>query len=86
MRMYIELDVHKKYLQVAVLDAEGQLVKQHRIGNSRDELVDFFRPFDKAEVVIESSTTWYPIYQLLSDRHEVTLSNTTKTTAIAQAK
>ena len=69
-----------------VLDAEGQLVKQQRITNSKDELANFFQPYDKPKVVIESSTTWYPIYQLLSDRHEVTLSNPAKTKAIAQAK
>ena len=86
MRMYIGLDVHKNYLQAAVLDAEGQLVKQQRIANSRDELVNFFQPFDKAKVVIESSGSWYPIYQLLSEKHEVTLSNPAKTKTIAQAK
>ena len=86
MRMFIGLDVHKDYLQAAVLDAEGQLVRQQRINNSKEEITNFFQPYDKARVVIESSTTWYPIYQLLSDRHEVTLSNPAKTKAIAQAK
>jgi len=86
MRMFIGLDVHKNYLQAAVLDAEGHLVKQQRIANSRDELVNFFQPFDKAKVVIESSTAWYPIYELLSDKYEATLSNPARTKAIAQAK
>jgi transposase len=86
MRMFIGLDVHKDYLQAAVLDAEGQLVKQQRITNARDDILNFLQPYDKSKVVIESSTTWYPIYQLLSDKHEVTLSNPAKTKAIAQAK
>jgi transposase len=86
MRMFIGLDVHKDYLQAAVLDAEGNLVKQQRITNSKEQIESFFQPFDKAKVVIESSTTWYPIYQLLSDRHDVKLSNPAKTKAIAQAK
>ena len=86
MRMFIGLDVHKDYLQAAVLDAEGNLVKQQRITNAREDILNFFQSYDKSKVVIESSTTWYPIYQLLSDRHDVTLSNPAKTKAIAQAK
>lgn len=86
MRVYIGLDMHKNYLQAAVLEAEGQLVKEQRIDNSKEEITDFFQPYERSRVVIESSTTWYPIYQLLSSRHEVTLSNPAKTRAIAQAK
>lgn len=55
MRMFIGLDVHKDYLQAAVLDAEGQLVKQQRITNARDDILNFFQPYDKLKVVIESS-------------------------------
>jgi transposase len=84
--MFIGLDVHKDYLQAAVVDTEGNLVKQQRITNSKEQIENFFQPFDKAKVVIESSTTWYPIYQLLSEKHQVTLSNPAKTKAIAQAK
>ena len=75
MCMYIGLDVHKNYLQAAVLDDEGQLLKQERIPNSKDEIINFFQEFNKAKIAIESSSTWYPIYQLLSEKHEVTLSN-----------
>ena len=60
MRMFIGLDVHKDYLQAAVLDAEGQLVRQQRINNSKEEIANFFQPYEKAKVVIDSSTTWYP--------------------------
>lgn len=84
--MFIGLDIRKDYLQAAVFDAEGQLVKQQRITNSKDDILNFFQPYDKSKVVIESSTIWYPIYQLLWDRHEVTLSNPAKTKTIAQAK
>jgi transposase len=84
--MCIGLDIHKDYLQASVPDAEGQLVKQQRINNSKEEITNFFQPYEKAKVVIDSSSTWYPIYQLLSSRHEVTLSNPAKTKAIAEAK
>jgi transposase len=83
MPMYIGLDVHKNYLQAAVLNDEGQLLKQQKIRNSRDEIASFLQPFENAKVVIESSSTWYPIYQLLSERYEVTLSNPARTKSIA---
>ena len=37
-------------------------------------------------IVIESSSAWYHIYELLSKRYKVTLSNPVKTKAIASAK
>lgn len=54
MRMLIGLDAHKDYLQAAVLDTEGNLVRQQRITNTKDEIADFFQPYDKAKVAIES--------------------------------
>lgn len=84
--MYVGLDVHKNYLQAAVLDDDGQLIKQQRIPNSREEVTSFFATMRNAKVAIEASSMWYPIYQLLSEIHEVVLSNPAKTKAIAQAK
>jgi len=41
---------------------------------------------DDAKIVIEASSAWYHIYELLSRRYQVTLSNPVKTKAIASAK
>jgi hypothetical protein len=67
--LFVGLDVHKNYLQAAVVDAKGQPVKQEKIENSRDDIASFFQQFENAKVVIESSSTWYSIYQLLSERY-----------------
>ena len=91
-RMYIGLDLHKNYLQAAVVDERGTLLKQERIPNE-DELIERF--FDRDlrnnsnEIVIESSSTWYHVYELLSKmdgQNHVVLSNPVKTKAIASAK
>ncbi len=85
------MDLHKNYLQTAVMDEQGNLLSQERIPN-RDENIEEFaskRLRDShAEIVIESSSTWYHVYELLSRNQNchVVLSNPVKTKAIASAK
>lgn len=95
--MFVGMDLHKNYLQVAVMDERGEVVKNCRIDN---ELKQVDRFFDKIsndasnnnnnnfKVVMESSNVWYNIYRHLSEeRHlDVRLSNPIKTRAIASAK
>ena len=84
--MFVGLDVHKKYLQAAVIDSEGTLLKEERVPNDIKEIERFFADIDDAKIVIESSSAWYHIYELLSRRYRVVLSNPVKTKAIASAK
>ncbi|MGC9146175.1 MAG: IS110 family transposase, partial [Nitrososphaeria archaeon] len=52
-----------------------------------DELINFSESLPvNSNVVIESSSTWYWAYRILSERHHVVLSNPLKTKAIASAK
>jgi transposase len=84
--MFVGLDVHKNYLQAAVVDNKGALLRQERIPNDIHEIDRFFSDVDDAKIVIESSSAWYHIYELLSRHHQVILSNPVKTRAIASAK
>ena len=90
--MYVGLDLHKNYLQAAVVDRKGSLLKEQRIPNQDESIKRFvdreLKKSRKNEIVIESSSTWYHVYELLSgDLHNhVTLSNPVKTKAIASAK
>jgi transposase len=85
--MFVGLDLHKNYLQAAVVDDEGKLLKEERIPNTNENLEKFSTNLhDKAEIVIESSSTWYHAYELLTKHHHVILSNPVKTKAIASAK
>jgi transposase len=88
--MYIGMDLHKKYLQVAVVDEKGKVMKNSKIDNDLDEIGKFFNDVNNqdAKVVMESSGVWYNIYEYLSEQKhlDVVLSNPLKTKAIATAK
>jgi hypothetical protein len=72
--MFVGLDVHKKYTEVAVLDEDGAVRKQERIQN-KPELIEEFSNNFSADMVTESSSTWYWLYEILSRRHRVVLSH-----------
>jgi len=85
--MFVGLDLHKNYLQAAVVDDEGRLLKQQRIPNTEEDIETFSTHLNNnSEIVIESSSTWYHAYELLTKHHHVILSNPVKTKAIASAK
>ena len=84
--MFVGLDVHKRYLQAAVVDNEGTILKEARVPNDIKEIERFFADIEDAKIAIESSSAWYHIYELLSKRYRVVLSNPVKTKAIASAK
>jgi transposase len=84
--MYVGLDLHKMYTQYAVMDNDGALVREGRIENDPGELERFSDSLTDANIVIESSSTWYGVYKILAKRHHVVLSNPGKTKAIASAK
>jgi transposase len=90
--MYVGLDLHKNYLQAAVVDKKGSLLKEQKIPN-QDESIKLFldrtlKKSRKNEIVIESSSTWDHVYELISEeeRNHAILSNPIKTRAIASAK
>lgn len=88
--MYIGMDLHKKYLQVAVVDEKGKVMRNSKIDNDLDEIGKFFNDVNNqdAKVVMESSGVWYNIYEYLSEQKhlDVVLSNPIKTKAIATAR
>jgi hypothetical protein len=83
---YVGLDVHKKYHQAAVVDNEGTILKEARVPNDIKEIERFFADIEASKIAIESSSAWYHIYESLSKRFQVVLSNPVKTKAIASAK
>jgi transposase len=87
--MFVGLDLHKNYLQAAIVDDRGTLLKEERIPNTDEDIERFSTKVlkgERTEIVIESSSTWYHAYELLSKSHHVILSNPVKTKAIASAK
>jgi transposase len=92
--MFVGMDLHKSYLQVAVLDGKGKVLKNSRIHNDLSKVGRFFNRIggsgnsSDVKVVMESSCVWYNIYEYLSEERQldVSLSNPFKTMAIASAK
>ena len=74
--LFVGLDLHKKYSEYAVMDVGGKLLRQGRIENTLDKMREFSESVPaQSSMVIESSSTWYWAHKLLSERHNVTLSN-----------
>ena len=85
--MYAALDVHKVYSQVVVEDEDGVLLQDERLENDPAIIERFSEDLPPGtKMVLESSSSWYWIYSMLSKRHDVILSNPVKTKAIASAK
>ncbi|MDG7043553.1 MAG: transposase [Nitrososphaerota archaeon] len=89
--MFVGLDLHKNYIQAAVVDDNGKLLKEKRIPNGDREILSFFEDEmlkDGSDIVMESSSTWYHVYDLLSraQGNHIILSNPVKTKAIASAR
>jgi transposase len=89
--MFVGMDLHKNYLQVAVMNEKGKVLQNSRINNNLKQVGRFFDENindEKARIVMESSCVWYNIYSYLSEEKHlnVVLSNAVKTRAIASAK
>ncbi len=88
--MYVGIDLHKNYMQVAVLDGDGNLTEEPEIPNEQDNrslkrFLDTMEP--GTSMVLESSSVWYDVYTCIRDAgYEVYLSNPIRTKAIAHAK
>jgi len=89
--MFVGMDLHKNFLQVAVMDKKGKVLRNSKIDNDLKHVGKFFKSINSREkplVVMESSSVWYNIYHYLSEERklDVVLSNPIKTKAIASAK
>lgn len=86
--MYIGMDLHKSYIQIAAIDTDGGLLYNHKIDNDTDSISKFLDGINTdAKIVIESSSVWYDVFcQLEARGFDVVLSNPLKTKAIASAK
>jgi len=85
--MFVGIDLHKSTFNAAVVDDDGNLLGETKGRCEPDELRRFSESLPKGSTVtMESSSTWYWAYRVLSQRHNVVPSNPVKTKAIASAK
>jgi transposase len=85
---FIGLDVHKRVVEVCVVDAEGRILWRHRFDLTRESLERFARERLTREdrVALEAtSNTWAVVRILKPFVDQVVVSNPLKTKAIAEA-
>ncbi len=88
-QQYVGLDVHKNFIQVAVMDKGGKVLSNTRVDNNDDEIRKIFAGIPKnAKCVMESSSVWYGLFRFISDslKRDVILSNPFETKVIATSK
>ncbi len=88
-RRYVGLGVHKKFLQFAIIDQDGQLLQEGKVPMDRRALQQFaktlLQPSD--EVALESTTNAWAVADLLEPYvAKVVVSNALATKASAWAK
>ena len=56
--IYVGIDVHKEFLQVAAIDENGKRLLDEHVRNDHASVKKFFAPFpvDKTHCVMESSS------------------------------
>ena len=85
---YTGIDLHKKTSFITTVDEKGKIVAKGNLPNNPDLIVKYFEELGgETQIVIESTASWYWIYDLLSGGGlQVIISNPVKTKAIASAK
>jgi len=70
--MYLGIDIHKRYAQVAVMDKTGEIVEEVRVENAN--LDDIAQRYAGAEAAIEATSNYYHIHDTLSEHLDVTVA------------
>ena len=88
-RHFVGIDLHKKFMQVAVMDAKGKVIMDRRVDcDPKTVRKEFAKMPPDSKYVMESSSVWYGMYRLLRDELglDVMVSNPYTTRLIAESK
>src|SRR5205807_1477943 len=86
---YVGLDVHKRVVEVCILDGAGKILDQFRFDLDRNTLLHFAqtRVTPRDRVALEATTNCFAVARVLRPFvAEVVVSNPLVTKAIAEAK
>lgn len=86
--LYVGIDHHKRYCQLAAVDEQGVLVKERRVLTEREQLTQFVQELAQPCVAtLEAGRNWGLVYDWLEEMvEEVQLAHPLKVKAIASAK
>jgi hypothetical protein len=79
--MYLGIDVHKRYAQVAVMDEAGEIVEEVHVENAN--LDDLAQRYAGAQAALEATSNYYHIHDTLSQHLDVTVAHPKKLNQIA---
>lgn len=80
--MYLGIDIHKRYAQVAVMDDAGEIVEEVRVENAN--LDALAQRYAGADAAIEATSNYYHIHDTLAQHLDVTVAHPEKLNLIAQ--
>ena len=85
---YTEIDLHKKTSFITTIDEKGNVFIRANLQNVETEILRYFMDQGvETKTVIESTASWYWLYDLLTGNgFDVVISNPVKTKAIASAR
>src|SRR6056297_1576317 len=79
--MYLGIDVHKRYAQVAVMDEAGKIVEELRVENAK--LDDLAQRYAGSQAALEATSNYYHIHDTLSEHLDVTVAHPKELNQIA---
>lgn len=85
---YSGIDLHSDNCYITTIDDDGMVVKQQRVENSNEIVLNYFHSLPGTHIaVVESTTGWYWLNDLLSDHNiELVLAHAKYLKAISYAK
>ena len=88
MNYYSGIDLHWDNCYITTLDEKGVLIKQQRVDNIREDIVNYFHSLPGTHIaVVESTTGWYWLNDLLEELGiELVLAHAKYLKAISYAK
>jgi transposase len=81
--MFVGIDLHKRYAQVAVLDDAGEIVEEVRVRNAN--LDEFAQRYAGATAAIEATSNYYHVHDTLSEYLDVVVAHPGKLKLIADS-
>jgi len=82
--MYLGIDVHKRYVQVAVKRIAGNIVEEVRVDNAN--LEDLAQRYAGAKAALEATSNYYHIHDVLPGHLDVTVAHHKKINQIADTE
>jgi len=81
--MFLGIDLHKRRAQVAVRDDDGELIEETRVNN--EDLEPIAEQYAGGEALLEATTNYYSIYDMLPEYLDVKVGHPPKLKSIAQS-